>query len=357
MIAQNDTLPFAEEAKARLGEMLYRYLLGGARDASEGASDANASALGRHRLLPRLLTGVESVDTGVSLWGRQFGAPLAVGAFAGDRVFHPEGLLPVAQVCHKLALPLIVSEETVTPLDEITAIHDACWLQLRGAGSLERITRLLDLAAASGCMGVVFTALAPTHPTAGLQPGGFSIGQEIAARGWSTIGAEATGGVAALPTFPAWSWETFGDVCRLAGERGLPVLIKGVLHPDDANRAGEAGASGIIASNIGLRQSARWALGVERLPVLRAATTLPLALDGGVRSGSDVIVARCLGANISLAARPVLTALAAGGEEAVEQLLTGWCDDTLAMLTWCGVSGVDELGPDFLDSSPSQELP
>lgn len=356
MTSQNDTLPFAEEAKARLGDTLYRYLLGGAHDASAGDVDANVSALRRHRLLPRLLTGIEGVDTGVSLWGRQFGAPLAVGAFAGDRVFHPEGLLPVAQVCHKLALPLVVSEETVTPLDEIARIHDACWLQLRGAGSLERIIRLLDLAAESGAMGVVFTALAPTHPAAGLQPGGFSIGEEIAARGWSTIGAEATG-VAALPTFPAWSWETFGDVCRLAHERGLPVLLKGVLRAEDVGLAESAGASGIIASNIGLRQSARWALGVERLPALRTVTALPLALDGGVRSGSDAIVARCLGADISLAARPVLTALAAGGEAAVEQLLTRWCDDILAMLTWCGVASVDELGPDFLNSPSLQELP
>ncbi|WP_251976199.1 alpha-hydroxy acid oxidase [Salinicola avicenniae] len=348
-----DNLPFAEATRAKLGDTLYRYLLGGARDAGGADGDANAAALRRYRLLPRLLTGLEGVDTGVSLWGHRFGAPLAVGAFAGDRVFHADGLLPVAAVCRRLALPLIVSEETVTPLAEITAIHDACWLQLRGAGPLERVVRLLDMAVESGAMGVIFTALAPTHPAPDMQPGGFSISEEIAARGWSTIGAAA--GVEALPTFPAWSAETFTEVCRLADMRGLPVLLKGVLRGEDAALAEACGASGVIVSNIGLRQSARWALGVDRLASIRAATSLPVALDGGVRSGTDALIARCLGADVSLAARPVLSALAAGGEEAVASLLTSWCDDILAMLTWCGVDGVDALGPDFLASSPSEE--
>ena len=84
----------------------------------------------------------------------------------------PDGLLPVARVCHRLRLPLVVSEETVTPLADITALHDLCWLQIRGAGSPDRAARLVALAAAEGARGVVVTLLAPTHPSQGQQPGG-----------------------------------------------------------------------------------------------------------------------------------------------------------------------------------------
>lgn len=338
-----DMLPFESEARAALGEPLYRYLIA----APDDLADANAEDLKRFSLVPRVLTGAGAPDISLTAFGRCFKAPLAVGAFAGDRVFHEEGLLPIARVCARLGLPLVISEETVTPLAEITAHHDACWLQLRAAGPVERILELLDMAVDAGAMGLVLTVFAPVHPVPGFQPGGFSIGDEIARRGWSTIGSKGPG-VEPLPAFPAWTWDEIDTVCEAATARGLPLLLKGILHPDDAATAAEVGIAGIVASNIGLRQSRRWAPVPGRLPALKRASARPLALDGGVRSGADVIVARCLGADFSVAVRPIVTALVGGGEAGLETLLGNWVDEIFALTAWLGAGSLADLGPDHL---------
>jgi 4-hydroxymandelate oxidase len=340
-------LPLSIEARAALGSALFQYLLGRSDGALAGADDANALALSRHRLVPRVLTGAAGVDISLTVFDRRFAGPLVVGAYAGDRVFHTEGLLPVARVCRELGLPLIVSEETVTPLGEITAECDAVCLQIRAAGPVERALGLLDLAAREGAMGLVVTVLAPAHPVEGLQPGGFSIGAEIARRGWRTIGSPDQG-VDPLTAFPAWNWADLERVCRAAEERGLPLLVKGVLHEEDAVRAERAGAGAVIVSNIGLRQSLRWVAPADRLVRIANRTSLPVVLDGGVRSGTDLVVARCLGATFSASARPVVSALAGGGEDAVRRLLQGWLEEAFAITAWLGAAALQDLSPDHL---------
>lgn len=343
------SLPFAEAARQSLGDRLYRYLLGAPADAAGEDDDRNARDLSQWRLVPRVLAGQSATDIGADLAGRRFAAPIGIGAFAGDRLFHPEGLKPLARVARALNLPMIVSEETVTPLAEITVLHDACWLQLRAAGPLERIRGLVDRAAGAGVQGMVFTVLAPTHPAPGLQPGGFSVGDELVRRGWTSIGSDRPG-IAALPSFPAWGPAEMGEVIAHCRARGLPALLKGILHPDDAVLGRDLGAAGLVASNIGLRQSARWVGAPQQVPDLAAATDLPVILDGGVRSGTDAVVARCLGARLSLIVRPVVTALAGGGEAGVSAYLSGIIDQIRAMTHWLGAGDLDGLGPQHLAS-------
>ncbi len=348
-------LPYAIEARERLGEALFRYLLGQPRDLPSGADDANAAALQQYRLVPRVMRGVQSLNLASQPFARRWSVPLAVGAFAADRVFHPQGLLPIARVCQRLQLPLFVSEETVTPLAEVCAEHDDCWLQLRAAGPVERIINLIDHAAACRAQGIILTLLAPVHPVSGLQPGGFSIGDELLRRGWKTIGS-LSAGVYPLPAFPAWSWQELESVTHYAATQGLTMMVKGVLHPEDAKLAASTGAQALMVSNIGLRQSARWATPVESMPAIRANFSGLLAIDGGVRSGADVLVARCLGADLAVMVRPVITALAAGGEEAVESLLNGVINEITALCGWCGVSDIRELGVDYLFSGVSHDV-
>lgn len=339
-------LPYADEARAALGEDLFRYMMGRPFDGDSNA-DANEVAFRRYRLVPRVMRGANQPDLTATLCGRGVAAPLIAGAFAGDRVFHADGLLPIASACHDLGLPLIVSEETITPLADICSVHRESWLQLRAAGPLDRIYRLADHAAEVGAAGLVLTVLAPVHPVQGLQPGSFSIGREIAARGWSTIGSDGPG-VQALDAFPAWSWKEIEAVANHLQTLGLPLLVKGVLHGDDAKAAIGAGCGGIIASNIGLRQSARWASALHRLPELRRSFDGPLLHDGGVRYGSDIVTALCLGADLAIVVRPLISALAAGGENAVKRYLSGLIDETLAMASWCGVGGLEELDTSYL---------
>ncbi|MBP1849309.1 alpha-hydroxy acid oxidase [Rhizobium halophytocola] len=341
-----DGLPFSEEARTALGGDLYRYMLGRARDAAD-LQDLNEAEFRRYKLVPRVLLGNAATDISTTLCGRHLSAPIVAGAFAGDRVFHADGLLPIAAACRALSLPLVISEETVTPLAEICAEHDNCWLQLRAAGPKDRIKGLMDEAASAEAAGMVLTVLAPVHPVANLQPGGFSIGAEIARRGWKTIGSKSVG-VEPLPAFPAWSWADLAEVVGHAKSLALPVMIKGVLNPLDVAEAAAAGCSGIIASNIGLRQSARWVPALRQLPALRSEATMTLGYDGGVRFGSDVVTAAALGADFSIVVRPLITALVTGGQQAVEAFLKGLIDETLAVASWCNAATLADLKPGLL---------
>jgi 4-hydroxymandelate oxidase len=339
----NHRLPFAAQAAEKLGVALYDYMIGNARDNAAGA-DVNEEAFASYQLMPRVMRGQQTMDITRSFFGKTLSAPLIAGAFAGDQVFHDDGLLPIARACRALSLPLIISEETVTPLATIGAEHDMAWLQLRAAGPLDRIFRLIDLAAGAGAQGVVLTVLAPVHPVAGLQPGGFSIGDELLRRGWPTIGSTSAG-VEALSAFPGWDWVDLKAACDHAKKVGLPLLVKGILHADDAELAAATGSAGIVASNIGARQSSRWVPALDQLTDIRSKTNLPLIHDGGVRYGADVVTALSLGADLAIVVRPLICALVAGGQTAVTDVLRRLSDETLAIASWCGASNLDELQP------------
>ncbi|MBP2168957.1 4-hydroxymandelate oxidase [Erwinia toletana] len=344
-------LPFQLETRQRLGDALYRYMVGQPADAQLAAADANSQDLQRYRLLPRVMRATKGIDTRVMLGGQRWAAPLGVGAFAGDVIFHPEGLLPIARACKRLQLPLAISEETVTPLAEICDAYQGCWLQLRAAGDLPRIERLIRHAADCQAAGIILTVLAPVHPVAGLQPGGYSIGEALQQQGLRTIGASAPG-VETLPAFPGWGWNEIRHISAFAAQLKMPLMLKGILHPEDARQVPESGVDAIIASNIGLRQSARWATPAQQMPQLRQHYPGDIVMDGGIRSGTDVVVAACLGATLSLTVRPVISALVAGGEEAVFNLLAGWVNEITAISHWCGVSAISELNPSFLAAEP-----
>ena len=348
----SDILPEAEAARKALGDALYAYLIGAADD-RVGPNDRNAAEFARYALMPSLLSGAGQTDLSVSFGGRELAAPLVVGAFAADRIFHEEGLRPVARVCQRLGLALIASEETVTPLEAVTALNPATWLQLRAAGDFERIGRIVEGAKAQGVAGIVITLLAPTHPRPVLRPGGYDVGAELRRRGWSTIGTQLDGsniaGPAPLPAWPRWGLADVSALARLCEGLGLPLVLKGVLNPDDAAQLVQTGLAGQMVSNIGLRQSGRWVTPLTQLP--KIAARIPdatLMLDGGIRQPADMIVASILGARLYVVSRPVLTALAGGGEAAVEAWLMRMLDGLHAMLCWMGAASLGDLGPEQL---------
>ncbi|MCX8999707.1 alpha-hydroxy-acid oxidizing protein [Rhizobiaceae bacterium BDR2-2] len=349
-------LPYQAEAEAAIGKDLYRYLVGRAVDG--GAEDANEAAFRRFCLVPRVLSDIRGVDLATTLFGVEIAAPVVVGAFAGDRLFHAEGLAPVARVCKRLRLPLVVSEETVTPLARITALHDRVLLQLRAAGPVERARSLVEHAADAGAVGIVLTVLAPAHPIEGLRPGGFDVGQALRDRGWTTIGSDRPGPMP-LPAFPNWTARDISEVADSAKARGLHLVVKGVLHPGDVAACEQAGAGTLMVSNIGLRQSSRWLPAPLALPGMRAAASKGTAVlaDGGIRHGSDVLIARLLGADAAVVSRPVLTALAGAGEKGVESYLSGLIDSLTAMTLWMGAGRIEDLRPDQLARADGTPLP
>lgn len=335
-------MPDADKLTERLGPALAGYLEGRPRDMPAGAADPNVEAFARYRLLPRLLTGAGAPDLSGSFCGHLSRAPIIIGAFAGDRILAEAGVLPIARVAAELGLPLIISEECLTPLAEITAVHPAALLQIIGAGPLQRAVALAELAARAGAIGLVVTALAPVHPKPGFYPGGFDIKAETAQRGHSPIGHAA--GTAPILPLPSWSWDDLRLVVEHAGKLGLQVVLKGVLRPEDAALAREAGCEGVMVSNIGVRNLYRWAPSISQLPAVAAAASgLGVALDGGVRNGGDVVVSLCLGAQFATLVRPVVRALITDGEPGVRALLGQLVDDVYTIASWMGADSIADF--------------
>jgi isopentenyl diphosphate isomerase/L-lactate dehydrogenase-like FMN-dependent dehydrogenase len=127
-------------------------------------------------------------------------------------------------------------------------------------------------------------------------------------------------------------------------ERGMSLVIKGVLHPQDALLAQAAGCDAVMVSNIGVRQLYRWAPAVECIaPVSGVLGGTSVLVDGGFRTAADILVARLLGAHMAVLVRPVAYAFAAGGESAVEQMLGGLLGELRAVCAWMGVARLEQL--------------
>uniref|UniRef100_UPI00197E3788 alpha-hydroxy-acid oxidizing protein n=1 Tax=Burkholderia sp. Ac-20379 TaxID=2703900 RepID=UPI00197E3788 len=212
----------------------------------------------------------------------------------------------------------------------------------------ERAIRLAQGAAQAGCQGIVLTVLAPVHPAPGLHPGGVDVAAQVAQRGWSTIGAQE--GVAKLPAFPAWGMDAFREVLAAVHALGLKLVVKGVMHADDAVAIHAAGCDGVMVSNIGVRQSYRWAPVPGQLEIVSAAldASATILVDGGIRHAADVVAACVLGADMSIVVRPVVHALAGGGEAAVSTLLRATVGELQSLCAWMGAARLGDIARDQL---------
>jgi isopentenyl diphosphate isomerase/L-lactate dehydrogenase-like FMN-dependent dehydrogenase len=337
-----------DESRAALGAELFGYLTGRPHDMRRDDTDPNELAWSRYRLVPRVLQGHKGVDVSCRVFGRDYAAPFGIGAFAADRLFGAQGVSAIARACAALGLPLVVSEEAVTPLAELTATGADCWLQLRAAGSVERALGLSRSAAHAGCRGIVLTVLAPVHPAPGLHPGGVDVAAQVAQRGWSTIGAQE--GVARLPAFPSWGMDEFREVLAGVHALGMSVIVKGVMHPADAVAIHATGCDGVMVSNIGVRQSYRWAPVPAQLERISEALggAASIVVDGGIRHAADILAACVLGADLSIVVRPVVHALAAGGEAAVHDMLRTTIGELQSICAWMGAATPGGIARDQL---------
>lgn len=332
------------ELIALLGEGAHGYFAGGAGD--EITVRDNVQAWSRIRLAPRVLVDVGRRDTSVELLGRRRGHPIVVAPMAYQRHAHPDGEAALARAAARTGSTFVLSSQTTTPPAEVArSAGSDRWFQLYVFTDRQISLDLVAEARESGYEAIVLTVDFPvpgwrerdrrtgfsvTHPIA-LNPGGRPMTTaELFALHDATL--------------------TWDDVATFADAAGLPLLLKGVLRPDDAERAVQAGAAGIIVSNHGGRQLDTVLSGARALPpvVEAVAGRADVLVDGGIRRGWDVAKALCLGADGVLVGRPLLWGLARGGEDgarAVLEQLVAEFDSTLALL---GCPDARDLGPDLL---------
>jgi 4-hydroxymandelate oxidase len=266
------------------------------------------------RFRPRVLQGHASVDLHTTVLGDAVASPVGVAPTAMQRAIHPSGERATVAGAQAAGSLCCVSSNSGTRFAELGSTSP-WWLQAYLPSAREAMLPVLDLAVAAGAAAIVLTADTPFP------------GSKYAAdsEDWSGIDLSWWRVNFADPEFDRWAPDLSPDDVTWLHERtGLPVVVKGVLRGDDARRCLDAGAAAIYVSNHGGRQLDRAVPTATALAEVVAAVgdATEVYVDGGIRSGLDVLAALALGARAVFVGRPVLHALAVDGARGVERLLT-----------------------------------
>jgi isopentenyl diphosphate isomerase/L-lactate dehydrogenase-like FMN-dependent dehydrogenase len=348
-----------EQARAVLPQPAYVYVAGGA-----GAGDtvrANRDAFRRWRIVPRFLRDVSRRDVGVELLGRRLPAPVLLAPVGVQAMLHPEAELAVARAARSLGVPMVLSTVSSTPLEAVAEAlgESPRWFQLYWPRDPALAASLVGRAERAGYTAVVVTLdtylLGWRERDLHLAWLPFAHGQGLAnyltdpvfraalAAPPEQDPAAAARHFLAVVSNPALTW---GDLAWLRKQTRLPILLKGLLHPDDARRAVAHGVEGVIVSNHGGRQVDGAVASLDALPAVAEAVAGRAAVlfDGGIRRGSDVFKALALGARAVLLGRPYCWGLAVGGEAGVREVLRNLLADVELTLGLAGCASWADVG-------------
>jgi 4-hydroxymandelate oxidase len=323
---------YEKAAVERLPRMAYDYYASGADD--ERTLRDNEQAYGRIRLRPRTLVDVGRRELGTTVLGRSVAFPVLVAPTAFQCMAHPEGERATARATRGLGTVMTLSTWATSSLEEVReAGGEGCglWSQLYVYRDRALTRSLVERAEAAGYEALVLTVDTPFlgRREADVRngftlPAGLCLANLAAREGDHLPKRAGESGLAAYVKElldPTLTWK---DVEWLRSVTRLPIVLKGVLRGDDARRAVEHGAAGVIVSNHGGRQLDGAMATVDALPevVEGVAGGAEVYVDGGVRRGTDVLKALALGARAVFVGRPVLWGLAVGGEAGVREVLS-----------------------------------
>jgi 4-hydroxymandelate oxidase len=304
-------------AAERLAPGPHGYYAGGAGD--ELTLRDNLEAFARRKLRPRMLVDVEACTTTTTVLGHEISMPLLVAPVAFQRVAHPDGEVAMARAAKAAGTIMCLSTLATSTPAEVAAVGGPRWFQLYVFRD-EGVTRdLIAQARDGGYSALVLTIDAPVRGNRERDARtAFAIPPEI------RVASLGRGGVTPKDVFgmisPSLTWR---DLERIAGEAGMPLLVKGVLTAEDARLACDHGAAAIVVSNHGGRQLDGVAATLDALPEVVDAVDarVEVLVDGGVRRGTDVAKALALGARATLVGRPPLWGLAVDGERGARHVL------------------------------------
>ena len=330
------------EALARdlLDEAAFGYFAGGAGD--ERTLRDNVDAWGRWRLRPRVLVDVGAASGETDVLGESLASPIVVAPTAFQRLAHPDGELAMARGAAAEGTVMCLSTlATATPEEVAEAAPGGRrWHQVYVFRRREVTWGLVERALAAGCSALVLTVDLPVlgRRERDLRTG-FAIPESVLVPSMAPGGGAGWSGMvpADIEVDPTLSWRDLEELCA---RFGMPVLVKGVLGPEDAELALEHGAAGVVVSNHGGRQLDGVPATADVLAEVADAVAGrgTLLVDGGIRRGTDVLRALALGADAVLVGRAALWGLAVDGEAGVARVLAMLREEVTAGLALLGCS-------------------
>lgn len=311
---------------------------------------ANLESFEQFRLLPRVLAGGVS-STKTSLLGKGFAMPIGIAPTAFHSLFNSAGEHATAAAALAVGVPYIISSFSTQSFEQISSDHSGNWYQMLMLKDSQLMLKYIRTAEQAGCGAIVITVDAPlgcsmcTAPT-DMRPVEFPI-HDLPLFPVSELLPYATLDEYYRKYIAPMGW---ADIQTIIQTTSLPVVLKGILHPQDAVRAAEVGAKGIIVSNHGGRQLDGAVSSLQALSLVPQSVrnNLEVYLDGGVRTGQDVFKALALGARAVFLGRSVLYALAAGGQSGVEELFNSLAHELQQTMQMCGAVSVQDIAPDML---------
>jgi 4-hydroxymandelate oxidase len=303
----------------------------------------NVTAWSRWYVRPRMGIDVREISTGTTVLGTRIDLPVMLAPCGFNRLAHDDGEFGVARACAAAGTIQVLSSATALPPEDVAAVTGAPkWFQLYAdndsAVTDERVAR----AEAAGFQAVVITV---DTPALGIRYQGLA--------DFEAFVLELQGKEIVAPILTFCERLDWSELERIAGRTKLPVVLKGVLHPDDAKRAPEHGAAAVIVSNHGGRQMDGSIPPALALPEVVAAADgrVEVYVDGGVRTGVDILRALALGARAVLVGRPYLWALAIDGENGVRELLDRYKAEFRNAMALSGQTDATAIDPTIVVSA------
>ena len=385
-----------EKARKQMSPEAFAYIAGGAGLESTIAS--NRAAFDHYKIVPRILRNVSERDSSIELFGHKIPAPLLFSPVGVLEMVHPEADLAVGRAAAKERLPFIFSNQASKPMEEVAAAmaDSPRWFQLYWSKSNDLVASLVTRAERCGCSAIVVTldttllgwrtrdldlaylpflegkgiaqytsdpvfqrlmdepgnGSAPRKATFESLTGLFKMVKAYPGNGFikklrSGRPVKAVRKFTEIYSNPALTWK---DLAFLRQHTKLPILLKGILHPEDAALAVSHGVNGIIVSNHGGRQVDGSMGTLEALPEIVKAVRaqVPVLLDGGIRAGADMFKALALGATAVCIGRPYVYGLTLAGEAGVREVAQNLMADFDLTMGLSGCKNIVEIKPEAL---------
>lgn len=368
-------------AEKRLPRFLFDYIDGGAYD--EMTLRANVEDFQRLKLKQRVMRDVSHIDTSIDLLGRTWTMPLALAPIGLGGMMARRAELQAKRAADAFGVPFCLSTVSICSLEEVAAVSDTpFWFQLYMLRERAVVKEILERAKAVGVRTLVFTV---DLAVVGARYRDVRNGMSGGAGPWSKLRA----GLLSYLMHPQWTMDvavkgkphTFGNLEAYVPKATTPndfrqwidsqidpavtwkdiewirenwdgdLVIKGVLSAEDARSAADVGADAIVVSNHGGRQLDGVSSSIAALPRIAEAVgaKLPILMDGGVRSGLDVVRARAMGARATLIGRPWIYAVAAKGEPGLSSLLITMKEGMKVAMALTATTSIDQITPAALD--------